>query len=74
MFSELWKLLTDPSHGLANRSRHGCPGSLRCVTGPSSSATEANGTRQLSDEEVSFEVGLRFAFRVAARVCLLDLR
>ena len=73
VLSELGVVLLDPAHRLAYRPCDTGSSALGRRSGSSAAATEAHGTRQLADEEVSFCVCLFLADVIAVGPCLFDV-
>ena len=77
MLAELGVVLADPDHRLADRAGDADSSALGVRRGASVAATEADGARELTHEEVAFRVCLRLSLGVVegARLCdvVLDL-
>src|SRR5918994_6295911 len=73
MLAELEVVLTNPDYRLADRAGHADSSPLGGRRGPSVAAMEADGARELANEEVAFGVCLQLSLGVLERARLLDV-
>ena len=73
MLAELGMVLTDPGYRVADRAGHSDSSTLGRRCGSSITTTQANRSRELSNEEVALGIALRGPFSVPDGARLLDV-